>query len=98
MIRVNFKNIELTALIKKGKSSEYGKLKSKKTFLKVLRSFFDVIEILDNTEDLQLYKLYNYKKGEEISSITIKASKIEGILLFRESIEGKYIDILELKY
>lgn len=98
MIKVNHKNIELKALIEKGKSSAYRKLETNKKFLKVLRSFFVVIGILNDIEGLRMYKQYNYKKGVEISSVNIIASKIKGILLFRESEEGNKIDILELKY
>jgi len=98
MILVNHKNIELQTLIEKGQSRAYKKLEAKKTFLKVLRSFFDVIRIMDNTDDLNLYTSYNYKKGVELSSVCIIGSKIEGMLLFREFEEGCRIDILELKY
>lgn len=98
MIKVNHKNIELKALIEKGKSSAYRKLETNKKFLKVLRSFFVVIGILNDIEGLRMYKQYNYKKGVEISSVNIIASKIKGMLLFRESEEGNKIDILELKY
>lgn len=98
MIKVNHSNIELKALIEKGKSSTYGKLEAKKTFLKTLRAFFVVIEILNNTKGLLMYKQYNYKKGVKISSVTIMASKIKGMLLFRENEEGSRIDIQELKY
>ena len=98
MIKVNHKNIELKALIEKGKSSAYRKLEANKKFLKVLRSFFVVIGILNDIEGLRMYKQYNYKKGVEISSVNIIASKIKGMLLFRESEEGNKIDILELKY
>ena len=98
MIKVNHKNIELKALIEKGKSSAYRKLEANKKFLKVLRSFFVVIGILNDIEGLRMYKQYNYKKGVEISSVNIIASKIKGMLLFRESEEGNKIDIIELKY
>ena len=98
MIKVNHKNIELKALIEKGKSSAYRKLETNKKFLKVLRSFFVVIGILNDIEGLRMYKQYHYKKGVEISSVNIIASKIKGMLLFRESEEGNKIDILELKY
>ena len=98
MIKVRYKNIELKALIEKGKSSAYRKLEANKKFLKVLRSFFVVIGILNDIEGLRMYKQYNYKKGVEISSVNIIASKIKGMLLFRESEEGNKIDILELKY
>lgn len=92
------KNIELKALIEKGKSSTYRKLEAKKTFLKALRAFFFVIGILNDTKELLLYKQYNYKKGEDISSVNINASHINGLLLFKESEDGRIIDICELKY
>lgn len=98
MIKVNHRNIELKALIEKGKSSVYRKLEAKKTFLKVLRSFFVVIGILNDIEGLRMYKQYNYIKGVDTSSVSIITSKFKCILLFRESKEGKSIDILELKY
>ena len=98
MIKVNHRNIELKALIDKGKSVAYRKLEAKVTFLKALRAFFVVIGILNDIEGLRMYKQYNYKKGVEISSVNIIASKIKGMLLFRESEEGNRIDILELKY
>ena len=50
MIKVRYKNIELKALIEKGKSSAYRKLEANKKFLKVLRSFFVVIGILNDIE------------------------------------------------
>jgi len=98
MIKVGHRNIELKALIEKGKSGAYRKLEAKKTFLKALRSFFVVIGILNDIEGLRMYRQYNYIKGVETSSVNIIASKIKGILLFREYEEGKKIDILELKY
>lgn len=98
MINVNHSNTELKTLIEKGKSSVYGKLEAKKTFLKALRAFFVVIGILNNTKELLMYKQYNYKKGVKISSVSIIASQIEGMLLFREFEDGSRIDILELKY
>ena len=45
-----------------------------------------------------MYKQYNYKKGVKISSVSIIASQIKGMLLFREFEDGSRIDILELKY
>ena len=54
MIKVNHKNIELKALIEKGKSSAYRKLETNKKFLKVLRSFFVVIGILNDIEGLRM--------------------------------------------
>ena len=48
MIKVSYKNIELKALIEKGKSSAYRKLEANKKFLKVLRSFFVVMGIVNN--------------------------------------------------
>ena len=98
MIKVVHSNIELKALIEKGKSNAYGKLEAKNTFLKALRAFFVVIGILDNTKGLRMYKQYDYKKGENISSVSIIVSKIKGMLLFREFEDGSRIDILELKY
>lgn len=98
MIKVKHSNIELKALIERGKSGAYRKLEAKKTFLKALRAFFVVIGILDNLEGLRMYKQYNYIKGIDTSSVNIITSKIKGILLFRESAEGRSIDILELKY
>ena len=98
MIKVNHKNIELRALIERGKSSAYRKLEANKKFLKVLRSFFVVIGIVNNIKELQMYKQFQYNKGVEISSVNIIASKIKGMLLFREMEEGNRIDILELKY
>lgn len=98
MIKVKHSNIELKALIERGKSGAYRKLEAKKTFLKALRAFFVVIGILDNLEGLRMYKQYNYIKGIDTSSVNIITSKTRGILLFRESAEGRSIDILELKY
>lgn len=98
MIKVRYKNIELKALIEKGKSSAYRKLEANKKFLKVLRSFFVVMGIVNNIKELQMYKQFQYNKGVEISSVNIIASKNKGMLLFRESEEGNKIDILELKY
>ena len=98
MINVSHRNIELKALIEKGKSSAYRKLEERKSFLNTLRAFFFVLEIINSTRDLLLYKQYNYIKGEEKSSVSIITSKFKCILLFRESKEGKSIDILELKY
>ena len=98
MIIVVHSNIELKALIEKGKSSAYGKLEAKKTFLKALRAFFVVIGILNDTKGLLMYKQYNYKKGVKMSSVNIIASQIKGMLLFREFEDGSKIDILELKY
>lgn len=98
MIKVGHRNIELKALIEKGKSGAYRKLEAKKTFLKALRSFFVVIGILNDIEGLRMYRQYNYIKGVDTSSVHIIASKIKGILLFREYEEGKKIDILVLKY
>lgn len=98
MINVNHSNTELKTLIEKGKSSAYGKLEAKKTFLKALRAFFVVLGILNDTKGLLMYKQYNYKKGVKMSSVNIIASKIKGILLFREFEDGSKIDILELKY
>ena len=98
MIKVSHRNIELKALIERGKSSAYRKLEAKKTFLNTLRAFFFVLEIIHSTKDLLLYKQYNYIKGEEKSSVNIITSKMKGKLLFRESAEGRSIDILELKY
>lgn len=98
MINVNHSNTELKTLIEKGKSSVYGKLEAKKTFLKALRAFFFLIGILNNTKGLLMYKQYNYKKGVKTSSVSIIASQITGMLLFREFEDGRRIDILELKY
>ena len=98
MIKVVHSDIELKALIEKGKSSAYGKLEAKKAFLKALRAFFVVIGILDNTKGLRMYKQYDYKKGVKISYVSIIASKIKGMLLFREYEDGSRIDIQELKY
>ena len=98
MITVTHSNIELKSLIERGKSSAYRKLESKKSFLKVLRAFFGVIGILNNTKDLLMYKQFNYIKGIEISSVSFIVSKINCMLLFRENEEGSKIDILELKY
>jgi len=98
MIKVSHRNLELKALIEKGKSSAYRKLEAKKTFLNTLRAFFFVLGIVNSTKDLLLYKQYSYIKGEETSCVSIITSKIKGMLLFRESAEGRSIDILELKY
>lgn len=98
MIYVNHSNTELKTLIEKGKNNVYGKLAAMKTFLKALRAFFVVIGILNNTKGLLMYKQYNYKKGVKISSVSIIASQIKGMLLFREFEDGSRIDILELKY
>ena len=66
MIKVRHRNIELKALIEKGKSSAYRKLEAKNTFLKALRSFFVVIGILNDIEGLRMYRQYNYIKGVDI--------------------------------
>lgn len=97
-MKVNYKNIELKALIERGKSCAYRKLEANKKFLKVLRSFFVVTGIVNNIKELQMYKQFQYNKGVEISSVNIIASKITGMLLFRELEDGNRIDILELKY
>lgn len=98
MIEINHSNIELKALVEVGKSIAYEKLETKKTFLKALRAFFVVIELLNDTKGLRMYKQYNYKKGEEISSVSIITTKIKGLLLFKEFDNGSRIDIQELKY
>ena len=98
MVKINYSNIELKALIEKGKSSAYRKLEANKTFLKVLRGFFFVIDVINNIKELEKYKQFNYIKDVDKSSVNIIASKIKGILLFREYEDGKRIDIIELKY
>ena len=98
MIIINHRDTELKALLERGKSSTYRKLEAKKTFLNALRAFFFVLEIINSTKDLLLYRQYNYIKGEDKSSVSIITSKIKGMLLFKEYEEGRRIDILELKY
>ncbi len=98
MIKVNHSDIELKALIEKGKSSTYRDLETKKKFLMVLRSFFSVIRIIDNTTELNWYTFYNYKQGLKVSSIIIVATQVKGELIFREFDDGRRIDIIKLKY
>lgn len=97
-MHINILNMELKALIEKGKSNAYGKLESKKNFLNALRAFFVVLEILDNTKELLLYRQYHYNKDVEISRVLIMASKMKATLLFKELEDGRKIDIIELKY
>ena len=98
MIEVNHINAELKALIEKGRSSAYEKLQSKAAFLKALRAFFFLLNIVNDTNELSKYWHLHYKRGVEQSSVLIVASKIRGLLLIKEMEEGRKIDILELKY
>lgn len=61
-----------------------------------LRSFYAILEILDDTTDLKRYDYLQYKKGVEISSVLISASKMQGKLLFKEYDYGSRIEILDL--
>lgn len=61
-----------------------------------LRSFYTILEILDDTTELKRYEYLQYKRGVEISSVLISASKIQGKLLFKEYDHGGRIDILDL--
>ncbi len=75
MIKIIHKNKDLETLIKKGESTTYKDV-SKKAFIKSLRAFYSLLEIIDEAKELMKYHYLKYKKTE-LSSVIIVGATLE---------------------
>ena len=95
MIIVRHKNKEIESLVLTGKSMLYKELSRKKAFLNVLRSFYSILEVIDDVRDLMVYTYLQYSR-KELSCVLIAGAGISKKLVFSEHDNGKSILILDL--
>lgn len=79
----------------KNESTLYKELLRKKAFLKALRAFYYLLEVIDDIRDLMKYTFLQYKRNE-LSSVLIAGGGTNKKLIFSEIEDGQSIEILEL--
>ena len=94
MVEVRHKNKEIESLVMKEESTLYKELLRKKAFLKAVRAFYLLLEVIDNIGDLMKYTFLQYKLNE-LSSVLIAGGGINKKLIFSEIEDGQCIVILE---
>lgn len=96
MIKVSCNNPELRSLMQEGKSTLYKEISRKRGFLKALRAFLSLLQVIHDTTDLLFYKQYQYKQNVNRSYVHINSSNIQSKLLFLEQEQGTSITITDL--
>ena len=77
-------------------STLYKELLRKKAFLKALRAFYSILEVIDNIRDLMRYYTFLQYQRKELSSVLIAGAGVSKRLFFLEHANGQSILILEL--
>lgn len=95
MVKVHHKNKEIEALVFENESTMYKELLRKKAFMKALRAFYTLLEIIDDIRDLMRYTFLQYKRNE-LSSVLIAGGGTKKNLIISEKEDGQSIEILEL--
>ena len=95
MIHICHKNFEIESLVLKNESTLYKELLQKKAFLKALRAFYSILEVIDDIRDLMKYNFLQYTR-KELSSVLITGGDTKKKLIFSEEEDGQSIVILEL--
>lgn len=96
-MEINYENSDIETLITKGQGSFLARLHRRRTFLKVLKSFIAVLEVISETKDLLYYKWLNHNAGKDVSFVLLTYSKYSCKLLFSEQEAGKKITIKDLQ-
>lgn len=96
MVEVHHNNKEIEGLVFKGESTLYKELVRKKAFLKALRAFYPILEVIDNIRDLMRYYTFLQYQRKELSSVLIAGAGVSKRLIFSEHDNGQSILIFEL--
>ena len=96
MVEVHHNNKEIESLVFKNESTLYNELVRKKAFLKALRAFYSILEVIDNIRDLMRYYTFLQYQRKELSSVLIAGTGVSKRLIFSEHDNGQSILILEL--
>lgn len=97
MIKVKYDNRDIEALMTKGQSGFLKRFPKKKALLKVLKSFYAILEVIQAAKDLLHYQSLKYIPGTESSLVQLKYGAQYCILVFSEQESGRKITIKELK-
>ena len=96
MVEVHHKNKEIESLVFMNESTLYKELVRKKAFLKALRAFYSILEVIDNIRELMRYYTFFQYQRKELSSVLIAGAGVSKRLIFSEHDNGQSILILEL--
>lgn len=96
MVEVHHNNKEIEGLVFKGESTLYKELVRKKAFLKALRAFYSILEVINNIRDLMRYYTFLQYQRKELSSVLIAGAGVSKRLIFSEHDNGQSILIFEL--
>ena len=96
MVEVHHNNKEIESLVFINESTLYKELLRKKAFLKAMRTFYSILEVIDNIRDLMRYYTFLQYQRKELSSVLIVGTGVSKRLIFSEHEDGQSIKILEL--
>ena len=88
------KNKDIKTLVKTGRINTYKDV-SKKSFIKSLRAFYTLLEVLNEAKQLMKYHYLKYQKSK-YSSVLIVGASTSKHLIFSEHDNGQTIQILDL--
>lgn len=97
MIEISYDNSDIEALLARGKSGFLKRFPKKKALLKVLKSFYAILEVIQVAKDLLHYQSLKYKAGTDCSFVQLKYGGQSCILVFSEQELGRKITIKDLK-
>ena len=96
MVQVNHQNREIESLVFANESTLYKELLRKKAFLRSLRAFYSILEVIDNIKDLLRYYTFLQYQRKELSSVLITGAGVSKRLVFSEHNDGQNVKVLDL--
>jgi plasmid maintenance system killer protein len=97
MITIIFEDLDLQELIETGRNKRYKIYSRDQRFMQRLVTVYNTMRSVDHTSELSNYSFLHYEKLKYngLSSVRIIQNRVER-LIFRETVEGLVITLLEL--